>query len=84
MSDAAFSMTLRRRLLMSEEDIFVVSAPTLCSNVILQTGDFCGTALKTDPLHHLLTCRCGPGRIARHNRLRDFLAKGIQERTDSD
>eukprot|EP00975_Prorocentrum_lima_P045319 9489756-Prorocentrum_lima.AAC.1 len=69
---------------MPDADMFVVGAPTLCSNVILQTGDKCGTALKTNPLHHLLTCRCGPGRIARHNRLRDFLAKWIQERTDSD
>eukprot|EP00975_Prorocentrum_lima_P004688 1020549-Prorocentrum_lima.AAC.1 len=37
MSDAAFSMTLRRRLLMPEADMFVVGAPTLCSNAVSYT-----------------------------------------------
>eukprot|EP00975_Prorocentrum_lima_P031679 6650337-Prorocentrum_lima.AAC.1 len=80
MSDAAFSMTLRRRLLMSDADIVVTCAPTLCQNVVLSSGDRCGHALATDALHHFLTCRAGPGRNARHNRLRDFMAKWLQER----
>eukprot|EP00975_Prorocentrum_lima_P031125 6535308-Prorocentrum_lima.AAC.1 len=55
-------------------------APTLCHNIVLHSGERCGHALGTDALHHLLTCQAGPGRNARHNRLRDFLAKWLQER----
>eukprot|EP00975_Prorocentrum_lima_P032568 6839968-Prorocentrum_lima.AAC.1 len=65
---------------MTDADVFLTSAPTLCSNVVLHSGQRCGHALAGDPLHHFLTCRAGPGRNARHTRLRDFMAKWLQER----
>eukprot|EP00975_Prorocentrum_lima_P063431 12891520-Prorocentrum_lima.AAC.1 len=65
---------------MSDASIFAPNAPTLGCNVVLSTGYRCGHALGTDALHHLLTCRAGPGSNARHNRLRDFMARWLQER----
>ena len=82
MEDRVFGIAVRRRLLMKGARLLgVPSVVTQCPNRA-KNGTVCGATVEAD-MRHALTCQSGGGRNTRHNAVRDFLARWVQERVDS-
>ncbi|CAK0862968.1 unnamed protein product, partial [Prorocentrum cordatum] len=79
MAPELYRISLRRRLLMAGARLLRGLEPqTHCRNTS-QGGVLCGAVLDTDQ-HHALACETGGRRVARHDRIRDLLARWLARR----
>ena len=77
-----YRISLRRRLLMEGARLLRGLEPqTHCRNTSL-TGALCGAILEPDQ-HHALACETGGRRVARHDRVRDLLARWLARRVSA-
>ena len=75
-----YRLALRRRLLMEGHRLLRGLQPqTHCRNTSRE-GAVCGAALEPDQ-HHAVACERGGARVARHNRVRDLLARWLAKRS---
>ncbi|CAK0846385.1 unnamed protein product [Prorocentrum cordatum] len=79
MAPELYRISLGRRLLMTGARLLRGLEPqTHCRNTSRE-GVLCGAVLDTDQ-HHALACETGGRRVARHDRIRDLLARWLARR----